>query len=161
MKKIPLKSICYIAFVGIVTLSLGACSGLSTDIKASNSGSLPKGEKGDLARFPDIPIPQKATMNVERSLILGPKDAWIGRLIFTTSTNAQQVFEFYSREMPGFGWQEVTRARSKVSILTYTRGQRATTILIAGTSLGGAEVDFTISPTAPKSAPGGTMAPRR
>ncbi|MBT7526122.1 MAG: hypothetical protein HN658_02355 [Rhodospirillales bacterium] len=100
-------------------------------------------------------------MNVERSLILGPKDAWIGRLVFTTSTNAQQVFEFYSREMPGFGWQEVTRARSKVSILTYTRGQRATTVLIAGTSLGGSEVNFTISPTAAKSAPGGTMAPRR
>ena len=59
--------------------------------------------------------------------------------------------------MPGFGWQEITRVRAEVSVLSYTRSGRAATIQIAGTTLGGSEVNFTVSPQAQGPIGGGAV----
>lgn len=147
MKVFPCKT----AVCGIVAaclgVALGACQG-TTDLKSSRA-TPPGAEDGPtLAQFTDIPIPAGATMDVPRSLILGPGDAWIGRLVFRTSAGVLETLAFYSREMPAFSWQEITRVRSEVSVLTYVRGARAATIQIAGTTLGGSEVNVTVSPKA-------------
>lgn len=142
MKKVSLKSIVCMAFAGI----LGGCAA-TADLKASRSGDGPA-QGPSLAQFTDIPIPQGASMNLERSLILGAADGWIGRLVYTTSLGPQQSFEFFGREMTAFGWQEITRVRARINILTFTRGTRAATIQISRTTLGGSEIDFTVSPQA-------------
>lgn len=123
---------------------LGACA-QTADLQASATGK-ETGAPPSLAQFTDIPIPAGATMNMERSLILGPHDTWIGRLVYTTSLRPQQAFAFFGREMPGFGWREITQVRARISILTFVRGDRAATIQIDSTTLGGAAVDFTVSP---------------
>jgi len=118
----------------------------TADLQASATGKN-MGAPPTLAQFTDIPIPAGATMNMERSLILGQHETWIGRLVFTTSLGPQQTFAFFGREMLGFGWREITQVRARVSILTFVRGDRAATIQIDTTTLGGAAVDFTVSPT--------------
>jgi hypothetical protein len=143
MKIYHSKSISYFLFVGL----LAGCS-QTADLQASRASAKSTSGTPNLAQFSDIPIPANASMNVGRSLILGARDSWIGRLVYSTSFNSQQAFEFYSREMPAFGWQEITRIRSQVNVLSYTRGDRAATIQISSTTLGGTEVDFTISPLA-------------
>jgi hypothetical protein len=135
-----LKTITYIVAAGF----LAGCA-QTADLQASATGK-DKGAPPSLAQFTDIPIPAGATMNMERSLILGPHDTWIGRLVYTTSLGPQQVFAFFGREMPGFGWREITQVRARISILTFVRGDRAATIQIDSTTLGGAAVDFTVSP---------------
>jgi hypothetical protein len=130
----------------------------TADLQASRSGE-GTAQGPSLAQFNDIPIPQGASMNLERSLILGAAEGWIGRLVYTTSLGPQQSFEFFGREMPAFGWQEVTRVRARINILTYTRGTRAATIQISRTTFGGSEVNFTVSPQAQAGAPAAAPAP--
>ncbi len=127
---------------------LGGCASRTAEVQAIQSGAEAGDEDLSLARFTDIPIPSGTRMDVTRSLILGESSSWIGRLVFRTGTAPQPLFEFYAREMPRFGWTEVTRARSDVSILSYTQANRAATIQIARTSLGGSEVNVTMSPRA-------------
>jgi hypothetical protein len=85
-------------------------------------------------------------MDVERSLVLGTRDDWIGRLSMGVSGSSSQSYDFFQREMPKFGWQEITTVRSEVSVLTYSRNSRVATIQIRNRTLGGAVVDITVSP---------------
>ena len=148
------------AWLAVTGLWLAACENTSI-IRASSTA--PQGaatEQPRLTRFSDLPIPAGAKMNVTRSLILGPMDAWVGRLVFNTATGSQTLFQFYVREMPRFDWQEITRVRAQVSILTYTRGARTATVQISSATLGGSVVSVTMAPStraktpmAPSSAP--------
>jgi hypothetical protein len=161
MKFLSFESMAYFLLAG----ALAACAP-TADLKATQSGSGGAGAGPTLAQFSDIPIPRGAAMDLERSLIFGPGDGWIGRLVFTTSLSTQDAFEFYGREMPAFGWQEVTRVRARINIMTYLRGARAATIQIEHRTLGGAEVNVTVSPQARPApaaggAPGGAIVPVR
>jgi hypothetical protein len=106
-----------------------------------------------LTRFSDIPVPSGAKMNVARSLILGPVDGWVGRLVFNAGANSQTIFQFYVREMPSFDWREITRVRAQVSILTYTRGARTATVQISTATLGGTIVSIIMAPSTKGGAP--------
>jgi hypothetical protein len=130
----------------------------TADLKATRSSADGGGAAASLAQFSDIPIPKGTAMNLERSLIFGAADGWIGRLVFTNSLGSQEAFEFYGREMPAFGWQEITRVRAQTSVMTFIRGARAATIQITRTTLGGSEVNLTVSPQAQPATAGGTGA---
>ena len=103
-------------------------------------------DKQQAAQFTDIPIPSGARMDLERTLVLGPRDTWIGRLVFTSAAAPNDLFEFYGRELPRFGWTGITAVRAATSVLSYTRGERVATVQISRTTLGGSEVLVTISP---------------
>jgi hypothetical protein len=85
-------------------------------------------------------------MDLDRTLVLGPRENWIGRLVFTSAAGPNDLFEFYNRELPRFGWTGVTAVRAATSVLSYTRGDRVATVQISRTTLGGSEVLVTISP---------------
>lgn len=141
MRKSSYKSILFVGMAGL----LAACAE-TAELKATRASTAAGGETASLAQFSDIPIPAGAKMNVERSLILGTRAEWIGRLVFATSLSAQEAFTFFGREMTAFGWQEITRVRARISVLSFTRGDRAATIQISSSTLGGTEVDLTVSP---------------
>ena len=92
-------------------------------------------------------------MDVERSLVLGARDNWIGRLAMSATGSTSESYDFFLREMPKFGWQEITSVRSEVSVLTYTRGDRVATVQIRKKTLGGSAVDITVSPRGRPTAP--------
>ena len=148
------------AVLAITGLWLAACENTS-GIRASST--VPPGaasQQPHLTRFADLPIPAGAKMNLTRSLILGPMDGWVGRLVFNAAASSQTLFQFYAREMPRFDWQEIARVRAQVSILTYTRGARTATVQISSATLGGSVVSVTMAPStkgrtpmAPASAP--------
>lgn len=115
------------------------------------------------AQFPDIPIPPGAKMDTDRSLVLGARDSWIGRLAIKIDRSSSSIYDFYVREMGRFGWREITTVRSEVSVLTYEQGQRIATVQIWHASLGGAKIDITVSPRGkilpPAERPNTPMAP--
>ncbi|MGE0651243.1 MAG: hypothetical protein AB7P12_05780 [Alphaproteobacteria bacterium] len=161
MKFLSFESMAYFLLAGV----LAACAP-TADLKATQSGSGAARAGPTLAQFSDIPIPRGAAMDLERSLIFGPGDGWIGRLVYTTSLSTQDAFDFYGREMSAFGWQEITRVRARINIMTYVRGARAATIQIEHRTLGGAEVNVTVSPQAQQppaagTAPTGNIVPVR
>mgnify|MGYP004107785631 CR=1 FL=1 len=85
-------------------------------------------------------------MDVERTIVLGNKEAWIGRVVYTTELDPSRAYDFVFTEMPRFGWSAVSTVRAATSVLTYTRSGRAATIQIKSKALGGASVSMTVSP---------------
>lgn len=98
------------------------------------------------AQFSDIPVPSGAEMNLERSLVLGDRDSWIGRLAMTVPGGGGRVYDFYFSEMPKFGWAPITSVRAETSVLAFSRGDRVATIQIRERTIGGADVSLTVSP---------------
>jgi hypothetical protein len=98
------------------------------------------------AQFSDIPVPAGAQMDLERSLVLGEREGWIGRVVMTTSQSADRAYDFFFNEMPRFDWSPITTVRAETSVLTYTRGDRVATIQIQGRTIGGANVSVIVSP---------------
>jgi hypothetical protein len=152
------------AAVGALLGGCGAPAEAPPASSATATGNAPRTAVG-FSQFSDIAVPAGARMDVERSLILGARDSWIGRLAMTATGNTTSIYDFYLSEMPKFGWQEITTVRSEVSVLTYTRGDRVATVQILTRTLGGAQIDITVSPRgrpAPASESGSvTTAPLR
>lgn len=128
-----------------VLLGLPGCSSSSS----SGSGGAPA-PASSFSQFPDVPIPSGATMDVDRSLVLGSGNNWVGRLAYHTTRmmwmgmNGSALYDLYKTQMPGYGWQEVTSVRSSVSVQTWQRSDRIATIQISDTTFG-AEVSITVS----------------
>jgi hypothetical protein len=133
----------------LAVLSLSGCSWFSSSSPIAPSSRAGEGatmDKQQAAEFTDIPIPAGARMDLDRTLVLGPRDNWIGRLVYTSAANPNDLFEFYARELPRFGWAGITAVRAGTSVLSFTRGERVATVQISRTTLGGSEVLITISP---------------
>jgi hypothetical protein len=127
---------------------LAGCNNVALNSTRSDPqmGTTPAAEQAAYGRFTDIPIPEGATMDTERSLILGTGDNWLGRITLNAEGNVGEIFDFYRREMPRFGWIEITVVRAGMSVLTYENGSRVATVQIGESTLGGSELDLTVSP---------------
>lgn len=135
---------CVLALAG--GLLIAGCENtapLSASSRNETQGSI---ASPSFAQFSDVPVPSGATMDLERSLVLGERDAWIGRLAMTVSANASRTYDFYFAEMPRFGWTPITTVRAGTSVLTYSRSGRVATIQISGRTLGGADISMIVSP---------------
>ncbi|MTJ84375.1 MAG: hypothetical protein F8N37_25600 [Telmatospirillum sp.] len=124
----------------------------------SASSNRPEGvpAAASFGQFSDIPIPAKATMDVDHSLLLGNGEGWLGRLVYSTGGTPGENYDLYRSDMPGFGWQEVSSIRGSTSVQTWQRGGRIATILIRETLMG-EETTVTVSPAVNGGA-GGTAA---
>ncbi len=145
----------------VALLATGACQERAALV--SNGGPVSTGAEAErgFVQFPDIPIPSGATMDLERSLVLGARDAWIGRLAMHVGGGPGALYDFYSREMGRHGWREITSVRSEVSVLTYGRGERVATVQIRGVTLRGTRVDVTVSLRGHRPAPSADLAVER
>jgi len=141
-------------------LFLGACAqgvGLPPSTTTMDAQSQPSTGSGQAAgappapqkafnRFPDIPVPSDADMDVKRTIIFGGGESWFGQLGLDTRHGPDAMFDFYKQELSGFGWQEVTSVRAPVSVLTYERQSRILSIQVETGTLGGTKVTLTVSP---------------
>ncbi len=112
------------------------------------------------ALLTDIPIPPGADLDVEKSLVLGDLDRWTGRVILDVDESATKAFAVYQTEMPNFGWAAIMSVQAGVSVLTFTRGERAATIQIENNTLRGSTVSITVAPRQSTPIPA-TAAPAR
>ncbi|HIJ38463.1 MAG TPA: hypothetical protein HPP80_06150 [Rhodospirillaceae bacterium] len=127
------------ALAGLTALS--ACGGSPvTSGSPRVDGSAPS-----FTQFSDIPIPAKASMNFDQSLLLGHGEEWVGRLVYTTRSGPEVIYDLYQSDMPSFGWQEITSIRAAISVQTWQRGDRIATVQIHETTLG-AEAIITVAP---------------
>ena len=133
--------------VGIIAITGCAQTANISSNQTANSGN-PTGTSTTAPQpsiFPDLPIPQGAKMNVERTLIVGTED-WFGQVVLEASGNAFEMFDFYRAGLPKFDWAEITSVRAPVSVLTYEREQRILQMQIKGGSLTGSVITITVSP---------------
>lgn len=130
----------------ISVLVLGACTGNAPLTATTKAGADGSPTKASFARFGDIPVPRGAEMDVDRSLVLGEQEAWIGRLVMWVPESPGRMYDFFSQEMPRFAWDNITSVRSAISVMTYTRGDRVATIQIKDSTIRGSVVWMTMSP---------------
>ena len=131
-------------FLG-VTMLLSACAGRDTDLPATvRSGDAPAA--ADFQPVTDIPIPEDATMDTERSLILSNQDHWTGRVVMKVGLSAPKAFAFYQQQMPNFRWVPVMSVQSDISVLAFTRDDRAATVQVQPRTISGSLVTVTIAP---------------
>lgn len=127
----------------LASLAPAACSHSMVPSSTSDAGTAPA---PSFNQFTDIPVPDGARMDSDRTLLLGNGDNWVGRLVFSVRwQDAPEMFDFYKAEMPSYKWQEVSSVRAAISVMTYQRGDRIATIQIEETTLG-VEVILTMGP---------------
>ena len=98
------------------------------------------------AQFSDTPVPADGRIDLDKTIILGAEDGWIGRLSIDARQSVPELYAFYVRHMPDFGWQIVTQVRSAVTTLTYQREQRIATITLMQVGSSRTDVDFMVAP---------------
>ncbi len=150
--KAVLTGVCLALFSG---LTLAACAprgaGIAASVSGGGDGAKDNGTGQSVARpsfsqYSDIPLPGGAEIDVEKTLVFGTGENWIGQLVLNSSFGAFDMFDFFKQKMPEFGWQEITSVRSATSVLTYSRRSRIATIQIQGSRLGGSVSTLTVSP---------------
>ena len=145
----PFRTVCALGAIALL-VGVGACQQLP-ELPASEAPPAPEGAEGVAQTFQpitDVPIPEGARLDTDRSLVLGGGDHWTGRLVIAISDSAAEAFGRYARDMPRFGWQHITSVQAEVSILTFARELRVATIQIEGKTLGGSTVTMVMSPRA-------------
>ncbi len=137
------------ALLGLSALALAAC-GSTTSLPHTQAGD-PQ-QPMDFKLLTDIPIPSNATMDNERSLILGDRDRWTGRVVMKLWKSAPDATNFYQQQMPAFGWEAIMAATSGISVMSYVRGDRAATVQVESAFIGSV-VLVTVGPRATGLAP--------
>jgi len=94
----------------------------------------------------DIPIPPDSSLDTDRSLILGDLDRWTGRIVLNVGLDATPTFALYQTQMPNFGWEPIMSVQADISVLSFTRGERAATVQIESRTLGGSTTTITVAP---------------
>ncbi len=127
-------------------LTLAACDS-GPRLAASTAPAAAEGDANAAFQpITDVPIPEGARLDSERSLVLGGEDNWTGRLVFSVGESSADAFARYHQEMPRFGWRLITSVQAESSVLTFSQGARIATIQIEGRTLSGATVAITMSP---------------
>ncbi len=132
---------------------LAACA-QGTKLQPTSSSDGKSGIEKSFSLLTDIPIPPESSLNVERSLILGDLDRWTGRIVLNVGQSATPTFALYQTQMPNFGWAPIMSVQAEISVLSFTRGERAATVQIEGRTLGGSIATITVAPRHSGAAPG-------
>ncbi len=96
-------------------------------------------------QFADIPVPKGRKINIDKTVVVGT-DVWYGQLTYDTGHSAESMFDFYIRELPGYGWHKITSVRAHTSIMTYDRQNRIMIVAIKPNRILGSEVMISVSP---------------
>lgn len=147
-----MKTALRLALPVFAALTLAGC-GSSTSLPQTQAGD-PQ-QQPDFGLLTDIPIPSGATMDNERSLILGDKDRWTGRVVMKLWKSAPEATAFYQQQMPAFGWEPIMAATSGISVMSYVRADRAATVQVESGTMWGSTVKVTVGPRAGGQASGG------
>lgn len=99
----------------------------------------------NFSQFDDIPIPVNSKLQREESIIISRKIGWSGRLVFKTTENQIEVFDFFRNELPKFGWKKISEISSESSLLNYQNNQRFASIQIFEKTFIGSKVKITVT----------------
>jgi len=149
------------ALLFAAAFALAACV-QGTKLQPTSTGSADgkSGIEQNFSLLTDIPIPPDSTLDVDRSLILGDLDRWTGRIVLNVGQDATPTFALYQMQMPNFGWDPIMSVQAGISVLSFTRGERAATVQIESRTLGGNTTTITVAPRQSAAPPDkGTNAP--
>lgn len=100
-----------------------------------------------IRRFIGIPMPLNNRLDVDRTVVVGGGNDWLGRIFFSAPMSVEQTIDFYRHDMPRYGWTELAVTQSDTSVLAYQMGNRMATIeLTPRPAVGATQVEFWVNP---------------
>lgn len=96
----------------------------------------------------DVPLPPGTVIKQQDTLAMGAGSSWTGRLNLAISGEPQAVFTYFRDSLPGAGWTLTSSSFSKLSLLTFTKGERVANVQMQSSNFGGNEVLITVAPAA-------------
>jgi hypothetical protein len=133
----------FVLFFSTATL-LASCGEIALNRGGAPESSAPI--QSSFGQFPDIPTPPGAQVDVEKTLVLGGGENWIGQLVILNSQEVYGSFDFFKQKMSEYGWREIASVRAAVSVLTFSRQKRVATLQISQDRLMGSRITITVSP---------------
>ncbi len=130
----------FVLFSAFVTLGCATMGGTPMGNDSTVTEATAKQLSGD------IPLPLGAVIKQQDTLVMGSGNAWTGRLSVAITGEPQVVFAYFRDNMPGAGWTLTSSSFSKLSLLSFTKGERAATVQMQSTSFGGNDVLITVAP---------------
>ncbi len=94
----------------------------------------------------DVPLPPGAVIKQQDTLVMGSGSSWTGRINLSVSGEPQAVFTWFRDSMTGAGWTLTSSSFSKLSLLTFTKGERVANVQMQSASFGGNDVLVTVAP---------------
>ena len=137
-----------LAALALVASFVEGCANSGSFMEDASSPNVkPEARKSisSFSQFPNIPMPTGTKIDNDKTLVFGSKP-WYGQLALNSSSNTNQLFDFYRDNLPQYGWQEITSVRAPTSILTYATPERVLAIAIQSGTLIGSYVTVTASP---------------
>jgi hypothetical protein len=101
----------------------------------------------------DVPLPPGAVIKQQDTLVMGTGNSWTGRINLTVSGDPQAVFTYFRDSMPGAGWTMTSSSFSKLSLLTFTKGERVANVQMQSGGFGNNEVLIMVSPVTRNATP--------
>ena len=112
----------------------------------SSSDEIPVRQQYGTIKIKDIAMPQDSKIHYKKSMVLGPPDAWVGRLTYECSESTDYLWDFMQAEMARMGWTQLSGIRSTVSVLVFKRGGRVATAQIQERLIYGSNITVDVAP---------------
>ena len=132
MEKIQIKSLI------ILLVSLIFLFNCSTTIKTSKDKDLNVKKKDNidenntqLSQITDIPIPEKSIIDLDKTLIVGEKSDWMGRITLINKKKVEENYNFFLNEMLKFSYKKKSSTKSDISTLIFQNSKKAIFIKIS------------------------------
>jgi hypothetical protein len=87
--------------------------------------------KPGFSNITDIPLPQSATLDSEKSMVLGGNNTWTGHLVYDTDQPNTLITDFTNKKMLEDSWSKISELRGKDTILSYVKDERLATFRIS------------------------------
>jgi len=116
--------------------------------KNSNVKNLDKIQENNaqLSQITDIPIPEESIIDLEKTLIVGEKSDWMGRVSLISKKKVDDIYNFFLNEMIKFSYEKKSSNKSDTSTLIFENNKKVIFIKISELNLRKTYIEITATP---------------
>ena len=147
MEKIQIKPLIILLISCLFLFNCSTSIKTSKD-KSSNVKKLDKIQENNaqLSQITDIPIPEDSIIDLEKTLIVGEKSDWMGRVSLISKKKVDDIYNFFLNEMIKFSYEKKSSNKSDTSTLIFENNKKAIFIKISELNLRKTYIEITATP---------------
>ena len=147
MEKIQIKPLIILLISCLFLFNCSTSIKTSKD-KNSNVKKLDKIEENNaqLSQITDIPIPEDSIIDLEKTLIVGEKSDWMGRVSLISKKKVDDIYNFFLNEMIKFSYEKKSSTKSDTSTLIFENNKKVIFIKISELNLRKTYIEITATP---------------
>ena len=147
MEKIQIKPLIILLISCLFLFNCSTSIKTSKD-KSSNVKKLDKIQENNaqLSQITDIPIPKESMIDLEKTLIVGEKSDWMGRVSLISKKKVDDIYNFFLNEMIKFSYEKKSSNKSDTSTLIFENNKKVIFIKISELNLRKTYIEITATP---------------